>query len=1008
MRLFLLLRTKFFLRSPKSWRHCSSVPIPYCSTPKTGSFACDDNRLINREDFRGVPARNEKKARSRFPETVLAKIQESLKKNYRISASTIFLDVVRRLEEDDEAFVSTLKRSSDRWLPMLFRACGSASSNVPNSSRQQILARLWKQIDSKGVKVDTNCINALLSSLLEIDCIFDSFKVLKDMEEKRKLEPDQHTFEILLSNIARKGNAEGCRAMVYEMARRGFVLNQACNDALVYCFAVRGHYAKADSLAEQALGKYGADAVSSSQGACAKAAAARADLNRLRTVLRRAVMGEERKLILSSSDVLETIWLLAEKSRYGDGAEYVNLTEQMLNHTNHQSGYFRMLIREVERHISHQHYYTAIALLEDTNKIVDCLRNQQKSLFLDQMISQLSRQVIRNEVSVVKLNDIANRVVAVFKNHPNAPRIHDDLLFAAVMYKNFSMDKRMEYVSALLDMVDRDRTRPHLILPLLASADNVDERLKIIFRCCNAGYKDLSELDIPALSHLVLQPLYDNQRITRGGQSKLDKFARILRSFGVSNESIWKTMYAWWQDRDGCEKRTADLSSAPRPYASDLQLWLRQHYAETFEVEKRLKAKLPPIQATYEKLKKFVDERDSSKVHAFLTSYGWPEKTDFEEIIPDVLGLYLDHEPWGNVKRMLISLSAQSERWQKEDDPSYSPIKNYHLLQVLRRFSIEGDEISLPNMTNYAFELRRLFPGAVSKYETFFNSMHEYNRLFGKCFERLPNPSVEMIDECIDFLRTLIKLEILQLHPNETLTCVFIGHVLKKLGWEEAVNTWMKFQSGLYCSNGIVALLLYCLAQKSDNSKRNIQYVLHKAQNFLHQSRVHCLYAAVLVAKRQYEEAATFLEEHKDEIDPLDCVMAMRFMNSFKARMIDEEFIRQFAELCLKHTKFVEDLEAIRQMQVDWIRTCEQRKLAPLGLRLYDLFKRYGVNLENDEKVRLWKLVGEHELLAKRWIYEPEGFLKIRADDDLIRSTDIYQIQQVLKNEVPTLRSSAS
>uniref|UniRef100_A0A158QMB9 PPR_long domain-containing protein n=1 Tax=Haemonchus placei TaxID=6290 RepID=A0A158QMB9_HAEPC len=933
--------------------------------------------LINREDFRGVPARNEK-VRSRFPETVLAKIQESLKKNYRISASTIFLDVVRRLEEDDEAFLSTLRRSSERWLPMLFRACGSASSNVPNSSRQQILARLWKQIDSKGTK----------------------------------LEPDQHTFEILLNNIARKGNAEGCRAMVYEMARRGFILNQACNDALVYCFAVRGHYAKADSLAE-ALGKYGADAVSSSQGACAKAAAARADLNRLRTVLRRAVMGEERKLILSSSDVLETIWLLAEKSRYGDGAEYVNLTEQMLNHTNHQSGYFRMLIREVERHISHQHYYTAIALLEDTNKIVDCLRNQQKSLFRDQMISQLSRQVIRNEVSVVKLNDIANRVVAVFKNHPNifskildvwTPRIHDDLLFAAVMYKNFSMDKRMEYVSALLDMVDRDRTRPHLILPLLASADNVDERLKIIFRCCNAGYKDLSELDISALSHLVLQPLYG--RITRGGQSKLDKFARILRSFGVSNESVWKTMYAWWQDRDGCEKRMADLSSAPRPYASDLQLWLRQHYAETFEVEKRLKAKLPPIQATYEKLKKFVDERDSSKVHAFLTSYGWPEKTDFEEIIPDVLGLYLDHEPWGNVKRMLISL------WQKEDDPSYSPIKNYHLLQVLRRFSIEGDEISLPNMTNYAFELRRLFPGAVSKYETFFNSMHEYNRLFGKCFEvseRLPNPSVEMIDECIDFLRTLIKLEILQLHPNETLTCVFIGHVLKKLGWEEAVNTWMKFQSGLYCSNGIVALLLYCLAQKSDNSKRNIQYVLHKAQNFLHQSRVHCLYAAVLVAKRQYEEAATFLEEHK-VIDPLDCVMAMRFMNSFKARMvsIDEEFIRQFAELCLKHTKFVEDAEAIRQMQVDWIRTCEQRKLAPLGLRLYDLFKRYGVNLENDEKVRLWELVGEHELLAKRWIYEPEGFLKIRSDDDLIRSTDIWQIQQVLKNEVSTLRSSAS
>ncbi|KIH61508.1 hypothetical protein ANCDUO_08221 [Ancylostoma duodenale] len=89
-------------------------------------------------------------------------------------------------------------------------------------------------------------------------------------------------------------------------------------------------------------------------------------------------MGEQRRLILSANDILETIWLLSEKSRDGDGAEYVNLTEQMLNHTSRGPGFFRLLIREVERHICHQHYYTAVALLEDTNRISDCLKNQQK------------------------------------------------------------------------------------------------------------------------------------------------------------------------------------------------------------------------------------------------------------------------------------------------------------------------------------------------------------------------------------------------------------------------------------------------------------------------------------------------------------------------------------------------------------------------------------------------------------------------------------------------------
>ncbi|EYC44663.1 hypothetical protein Y032_0454g1736 [Ancylostoma ceylanicum] len=994
-------------RSVLSIRLKSTVSYPYCSTSNAEFVIADDDRLINRNDFRGVSAKNEKRENARLPETVLSRIQESLRRNYRVSASTVFIDVVKKLEEEDGSLVSTLRRSPNRWLPLLFRACGRAASNIPKTSRQQILARFWKQLNLKEILIDVPSINAMLCSMLENDLRFDSNEVLEDVECRRRLEPDQETFQLLLTNLALDGNTEACRAMVYEMAKRGFIVNRACNDALVYCFAVRGHHAKADSLAEQALGKYGADAVASAQGACARAAAARADLNRLRAVLRRAVMGEQRRLILSVSDILETIWLLSEKSRDGDGAEYVNLTEQMLNHTSRGPGFFRLLIREVERHICHQHYYTAVALLEDTNRISDCLKNQQKFLFLKQMIGQLSRQIVRNEVNVTKMNDIANRVVAIFQNHQNAPRIHDDLLYAVIMYKDFTMDKRIEYVTALIDMVDRERMRHHLVLPILTSTDDIEERLKIIFRCANIGYKDLSQLDISVLSHLVLQPLYDRQRMTRGEQTKLDKVARILKSFGIASDSVWQTMHSWWHEKTAEEKRLPSLEVASRPLATELQGWLRQHYTATFELERKSSVKAPAIRVTYERLKKFVEDRDSSKVHAFVSSYGWPEDTNFEEIIPDLLGLYLDHEEWTNVKKMLISLSAQSSKWQRNDEPSYSPVKNYHLLQILRRMCNEGDEISLRKMINYAYELRRLFPGATANYDTFFNTLHEYNRLFGKCFERLPNPSVEKIDECIDLLRTLIKLEILQLHVNETLTSVFIGNVLKRLGWEEAVNTWMKFQSGLYCSNGIVTLLRYCLTQKTDSSKRNIQYVLHKAQNFLPQSRVHCLYAAVMVAKRYEEEAASYLEEHKAEIDPLDCVIAMRYMNALRAKMVDEEFIRLFAELCLKHTKLSENAEATRQMQIDWMRLCEQRKLAPLALRLYDLFKRYGVDLHDDEKLRLCEMIAEHDVLAKRWIYEPDGFLRIKPDDELIRSNDVWQIQQVLKNEVSALRSSA-
>lgn len=126
-------------------------------------------------------------------------------------------------------------------------------------------------------------------------------------------------------------------------------------------------------------------------------------------------------------------------------------------------------------------------------------------------------------------------VIGNFQTKPSVfvfrPRIHDDLLYAVIMYKEFTMDKRIEYVTALIDMVDRERTRHHLVLPLLTryrlesccldvigqtiiwhpqkfSTEDIEERLKIIFRCTNIGYKDLSQLDILVLSHLVLQPLY--------------------------------------------------------------------------------------------------------------------------------------------------------------------------------------------------------------------------------------------------------------------------------------------------------------------------------------------------------------------------------------------------------------------------------------------------------------------------------------------------------------------
>uniref|UniRef100_A0A1I7XLN6 DUF4304 domain-containing protein n=1 Tax=Heterorhabditis bacteriophora TaxID=37862 RepID=A0A1I7XLN6_HETBA len=227
--------------------------------------------------------------------------------------------------------------------------------------------------------------------------------------------------------------------------------------------------------------------------------------------------------------------------------------------------------------------------------------------------------------------------------------------------------------------------------------------------------------------------------------------------------------------------------------------WLQHRYG-------MVKEEVPPIKHTYERLKTIVDNgvrnnyiislypygkyikyngkktiiKEPKMLSIFLSTYGWPEDTNFEEIVPQIIDIYLEHNEWDDVKKMLTSLfrSAKSDRWIREDETSYTPVKNYHLLSVLRRKCLEGQELSLKELNDYSYELKRLFPNSTVQYDNFLQTIYEYNKLFGLCLERIPNPSVNMIDECITLLKTLIKLDILSLHSNETLTTVFIAKKL--------------------------------------------------------------------------------------------------------------------------------------------------------------------------------------------------------------------------------------
>ncbi|CAO4380011.1 unnamed protein product [Caenorhabditis nigoni] len=953
-----------------------------------------DSRLVRRGDFRGVVAGKEK-VKTSNPDVILSKIQENLRKNYRISGNVVLFDIVRQMEKGNGDFKNHITRASERWIPLIIHSCGHPLSNIENTSKSEILDRLWTQLMNTDIGPPAVYgWNARFRVLNENGTEWDPVKELDQME-RAGIEPNVGTFHEVVNRIAVSGDVEGLKNMVYTMARKGFAVDAHINAASVFAFSIRGHYKKADSLCQQAATKYGENGSLLAHGAAVRAAACRGDNDRLRQILRKCIIASTKKLALSADDILETIWHMAEKSRDGKGAECSQLVEQMLNCTSRDEGFFRKLFREIERHICHRHYYTALSLLEDTKRVSDCLENQRKSTFLHQLVGRLSTQLIRNQEPAHLIRDIANRVHYTFnsKNSKLRIRMYDDLLYATLMLKDMELDDRLEYFRNFIDEIDVKRERIHITLPLMTSESDVNQRLAILFRLTTMGYREWSSIETEPLVRTILQPLYNNGRPFRD-LSRLDKLSRVLKSYGITERQTWLILLQWSKLRAKEEEQIPE-DQWSRPFARDLRGWCRAYYSDTFETPKATHKKSVPI--LYEKLKSCVDQGDITKVSSVLSSNGWPTDTNFVEIVPSVLNLYLMHESWKNVHQMLEELSPFSCEW--DEDPSKTPMKNYHLLSVLRRMAEEDEQLSIRGITDYAYELRTLFPNASCYYEGFFETQNEYKKLFAKCFERLERQGFTQntVDELIDFLRCLVKLDLIQLHPSETLTVFFINILLKRVGWAEALNTWQKFLSSLHCPNGTVALLRYCLQQNSDESRKNLQFVIHRGATFLSQSRMRAMHLAVLIGMRRFEEAEKTCEQLTTDIDPNDCLMAMRLMNAMKARSFDDQFMLDYAALCLRKLNLASNKEAAQSMQADLLRICDSRHMGPTALRVYDLFSEYDVELRDEEKNRLSAVIEKHSSLSKKWIFKPDGFLNIAADDDIITGSEEARIQEKLR-----------
>ena len=208
-----------------------------------------------------------------------------------------------------------------------------------------------------------------------------------------------------------------------------------------------------------------------------------------------------------------------------------------------------------------------------------------------------------------------------------------------------------------------------------------------------------------------------------------------------------------------------------------------------------------------------------------------------------------------------------------------SPVKNYHLLRILRRFFMDSTNVS--STIEFFYELKRLFPQSVSFVETRYEASRAYEQLFATIFAS-ENIKVTNVNECIDLLNLLIKQDIITLPTTENLTTFIIEKVKHRFGWDAAVDTWLKFQSNLYCSNGIFALMKFAV-ENNDNTQ--IQFLLHRAKNFISSSRVNSFLAAAYLVNGRDEKAHEIFEKEQGVINSFDCSVTFQLLLHQRVRV---------------------------------------------------------------------------------------------------------------------------
>ncbi|KAL3985411.1 hypothetical protein ACH3XW_38525 [Acanthocheilonema viteae] len=749
------------------------------------------------------------------PDFIIAGLRDIYQKRLTIQSRVFTDSILIPLESKNGNVIEFLQRSGDTHIPFLLSLCGLPMSDATCSAKTAIADRLWNALIHANIPITQAAMKSRLKILIENDQTFDALQMLREAETTFGLEPDEEFFTIILQELSMTGSINAMNWMIREIKRRELPVNAEMKASQIYCY-FKNDDESAMELLQNAIEEYGSEIEPLIFVVRCQIAIEKCNIQNFKLLLDSSSSSNLLLKLLTDEMVGKFVWLLARNGSDSMGKDHEQLCTEILRKVRKEHGFFKLMVREANRHAVHGMFYSALSYFHSD------LHTSAKSIFRSgsdfgrhmDWVDCFSKALINADLPLEELKTLFTHIN---RNTHHAHFLLEQILYCVLTHKFLSVQKCLLLTLELLEILDPFCIKIHLIIPLLIRASAVEQRLEILARFLSVGYNGLNHLNYSVVQKLVLQPLLglDDAKKNKWNTEELSCIVDIMKKHKIPEGSTYKLLEPIVIGTNNLEKWLKERSNQNKT-------GVRNH-SEKFSTM----------------LKKYILNQEVDKIHEFFKING---SVEIPQLFQPIIMLYIYKADWN----LLIEYIKQIH----DDGSSLIHLTIDNVLLILVRHL---DEFKSFNMTiDFIYYLQQI---VAKDLHSNTRNQKTLKKLIQKSLE-LSHQTIQPLIACSKMFRILADFKWVQSGFFETVSTSFASSILTKFGFEEALKVCSFFHFSDF-PNGIICLLHYA-ARINDKNLTN--KALAVAKTYWPEWKVSVTFASIMICLEKLEEANRLLQ----------------------------------------------------------------------------------------------------------------------------------------------------